>query len=48
MKTYNIKEEQVKNLISFLQKLPYEQVYQGINMLMTLEEIEAKDDDGKK
>lgn len=42
MKEYKIKEDEVKALVSYLQKKPYEEVFQGINMLSKLEEIKEK------
>lgn len=42
MKEFKIKEDEVKALIGYLQKKPYEEVYMGINMLSKLEEIKEE------
>lgn len=41
VKEFKIKESDVKAIIGYLQKKPYEEVYQGIEMLLKLEEIKV-------
>jgi len=45
MKTYKITEEQAQQILNYLGTCPYGQVYQLVQILMTLEEIkEAKEE----
>lgn len=39
MQKYSITEEQRNIIVNYLCKQPYEQVFNGINMLMSLEKL---------
>ena len=43
MKQFVLEEKDKNALIGYLQKKPYEEVYQGINMLLGLKEIEKEE-----
>ena len=44
MKEYKINETQIKAVVDYLAQHKYADVYQGVQMLTTLEEIKAKEE----